>query len=330
MGSMRDEMVKVAAELEQPTADAPKVEPAKVETPIEAKKTPQEPAKTTEPIKVTEKAAAESDDPLPEGWADEKKESWKMLSPDLRKYLKEREKQRNDGLTSKMQEADKIRKQYERYAPVSSLFDPIRDQLALQGITEEQYMRNLLNAHVAINRDPRAALRQLAKQYGIDPAEFAAHVSHADPELENLKSRLAAQEQRWNMAQNQSVQAVNNQVTQTIQAFQEEKDATGILKHPHFEKVRVAMGALLSSKQANDMQDAYDRAVMVDPEIRESFFQERIKAELARQDAERAEKAKQAKAAGLNIKGSTSVNVEEDKPKTWGSALRQTARELSN
>ncbi len=123
---------------------------------------------------------------------------------------------------------------------------------------------------------------------------------------------------------------MQNQVKTAIQTFQDEKDTIGNAKHPHFDKVRVAMGALMSSGQAKDLQDAYDRAVMVDPEIRESIFAERVKAELAKKDAENAEKAKAAKAAGLNIKGSGGVDVKEEKPKSWGNALRQTARELSN
>ena len=340
MGAMRDEMMKVAAELNtEPSVEtkiAPKVEP-KVETKTEPKAEPKvEPKKELAPKTdkaVTEPKATtipvESDDPLPEGWADDRKESWKTLPKDLREYLKKREKERNDGLTSKMQEADKVKKQFEKYSSIPTLFDPVREQLALQGVDEATYMRNLINAHMAINKDPKSALRMLAKQYGLDPAELIEAAAQ-NPELAERDKRIAALEARFQQQGQASEVQLQTQVKTAIQAFQEEKDAQGNSAHPHFEKVRVAMGALMSSGQAKDLKDAYDRAVFVDPELRETMLQERVKSALAAKETEDAEKAKAAKAAGLNVKGSNAPNVAAEKAKTWKEAFKQTAQDLRN
>lgn len=334
MGGFREEMVKVAEELKSTDAPQPVIEP-KTEVKTEIKTEAKEPKTTVvkEPPKKepsTPIVAADSEEPLPEGWADDKKESWKTLSPDLRKYLNQREKERNTGLNSKMQEADKVKKQYERYEPISKLFDPMRQNMELNGVSEATYIQRLIAAENYLRTDPKAALKWLAQSSGVKIEDLIEAASAKDPELEKRDQRIAELERRF---QNQDVgsrAAVETQVKTAISEFQSAKDESGNAKYPHFQKVRVSMGALMQSGQAKDLQDAYDRSVNADPELRETLITERIKAHEAKLELDRAAKAKEAKKAGLNIKGSAPVNVADEKPKTWGAALRQTAQDLQS
>ncbi len=337
MSDWKSELSKVAAEME---AKEPAVEP-KVEAKVEAEKPPKVEAKVETKLPVEKEPSKDvntevttapeaSDEPLPDGWADDKRDSFKTLSPDLKKYLRDREAEQKKAFNAKVQDAEKIRKQYERYEPVSKVFEPLRQTLELNGISEAQYIQRLLAAENMLRTNPKEALKWLAQQSNVSLNELVEAPTNTDPALESVNRELAAVKAQLNQFTTGNQQAIQQNVHSTIQTFQSEADATGNPKHPHFERVRVAMGALLQSGQAKDMEDAYERAVYADPELRKASIETQLK---AMRDAEAKEQARltaEAKAkAKTNIAGSTPPDTKQDKPKSWKEALRQAEEQLS-
>lgn len=332
MNDWKSELSKVAAEMEAKEPETkvePKVEPEKAPEKVETKAEP--PVKeSSKDVKTEVSTAPEaSDEPLPDGWADDKRDSFKTLSPDLKKYLRDREAEQKKAFNAKVQDAEKIRKQYERYEPVSKVFEPIRQNLELNGVSEAQYVQRLLAAENFLRTNPKEALKWLAQQSNVQLSELVEAPTNTDPALESVNKKLAMVEQQLSQFTTGNQQAIQQNVQSTLEKFQNEADATG-LKHPHFEKVRYAMGALLKEGIAKDMDDAYERAVYADPELRKASIEAQVKAVRDAEAKEQARLTAEAKAkAKTNISGSTPPDTKQDKPKSWKEALRQAEEQLS-
>jgi len=231
----------------------------------------------------------------PDSWKKEVREGWTKLDPAYQQYIHEREQQMRAGvepLLPKAELADKINKAAEPY------INTIRGL----GLDLPQAVAGLMKVDHDLRTLPHeqklAVLHQVAMGYGIDLTGQMQHARQAyDPnfqaiqnELLNIKGQFSSLTQAQQAAQERSA-------LEEIQNFRQTAE--------HFEDVKPAMIQLLQGGLADSIQEAYDKAIRLSPEI----FDRINSAKQAAADAEKRkaadEAAKKAKAAAVSVKSAT-------------------------
>lgn len=180
-------------------------------------------------------------------------------------------------------------------------------------------------------RNPIAVIEFLASQKGIDlkkhyagqaqtQAPAATDDEWVDPrtaKLEKTVEELQAERQREKQAKEQEIKnAVNKEITE----FSQTKDDSGNPKFPHFERLRGEMSLLLNAGKAQTMEDAYNLAMRLDPELYQQQLEQKIKAEREAEEAARREEVKKATTAGRHLSG-TGASRAAPKIRTLDDAL---------
>lgn len=267
---------------------APAADKVEVEAPAEPVA---EPAEVSEAV-APEQAQAPAIEP-PQAWSGAAKAQWNSLPPTLQTEISKREADIARGFSQ-------IGQQWAPFEAVLREIEPIKDTLALNGLTAGQYLGQLVAAEKMLGTNPVPAIRWLAQRYGVDLAQLAAggdahqpQQPPIDPHLQAAQQRIAALEQR--------IQSFGQGLTQKdvqadLRAF--EGDANNrYSKHP---AVRQEMGRLISKGAADTLKAAYDQAIWLVPEIRGEVIAEQAKAKV-----EATRKASAAKAASaVTVRGS--------------------------
>lgn len=315
---------KSEAKVEQPAKAAPEaITPSPADKPGE-----QQPAASTPAVAV------------PSSWSKEAKDAWASIPPAIQQAVAKREKEVSDGFA-----------QYQaRTREIDQAFTPQR-RAALQqfGKTEAQAIDQLFGWHEHLsNPQTRAqAFRALAQSHGFDLSTLAQNPGQqqAQPQDPNdprvfvqqaLQGTVSPLDQRLSALEQMLQRQQQSEVEGRIGDFSKDK--------PHFEKVRVTMGQLIQSGAATNLDDAYQKAVWADPEIRADMLAaEQAKREAdakaaadaaqarAAADAEAkrkadADAAAKARKANVSVRGSTPVGSSLA-PRQSNKPLRETLKE---
>lgn len=162
------------------------------------------------------------------------------------------------------------------------------------------------NTGVTVEQLTQAAQSRPA-QTQIDPS-----VAELRQELQQIKGRFTSMDRE----REQSVQAETNAEIEKFRINPE---------HEHFDAVALDMSALLANGRATSLQDAYDKAIWANPDVR-AKLQARQAGETQRKQAEQAAAAR--KAAGANVvrRGTPPA---PHKPGTIEDTIRQEYRKLN-
>lgn len=191
------------------------------------------------------------------------------------------------------------------YRELDEALEPRRQQLRLNGISEGQYLAQVMTAADMLDANPVHGIKYFIRHYGIDPSSLIDAPGQApDPvqqELAQIKAQLAQREQ----AELMSRQA---QLSSAIESFRNAKDATGKPLRPHLEAVQSELVPLIHAIRAQSpqlnpeqvLQEAYDRAVYANPQTRQLVSQSQAQ----KAEAERIAKAREAAAAAKAKAGS--------------------------
>lgn len=229
----------------------------------------------------------------PASWKPEFREPWKTVDPKVREYFWKREEEMNAGvvpLKEKARLADAIN---EVAAPYMNTIRGMGIDLpkAVQGL---MYADNILRT--APHDQKRAYLLQLAQTYGIQLGD----VSDAPQPDHNLQAIYAeinnvrGEVKSWQQQQQESAAA---QQMAEINKF--------ALTAEFFEEARPTMVRLLEGGVAENIEDAYKKALRLDEELSEKV-QQRTQAQATATQSVAADKAaKAAKAAAVSVKTST-------------------------
>lgn len=235
--------------------ETPTAEPAKAATPEAAKPAPAEEATT----------------PIPRTWQnDQRRQLFIKAPPEIRKALAEREAEMEAG----------VAKLQQRYGGIEQLVAPIRQQLAMEGRSPEQYLSALMTADHMLRTDPQQALGKIAQMYGVRMDGAQTQHTPTDPyaqEMQNLRNEVAqlkAAPQR----------AIDQDAWSKIEQFA--ADPANVF----FPQVRTIMSSLLQNGVASTLKEAYDNAVQAHPEVRKQLDAEKATQAQAAQ-AEAAKKA---------------------------------------
>ena len=218
-----------------------------------------------------------------------KAERGEALSADELKLLRvEAERRESDffkGIGEFKSHADRAR-QYDQ------VIAPYKQTLEQLGVDAPTAISALLRAdHTLRTADPKTKavyFQQLAREYGID---LNQQIDPIEAQTLTLQQQMAALREQQQMWQNQIQAQEQQKVMSEIEAFRAQA--------PHLDAVRDEMALLLETGKANSLQDAYDKAVWMRPDIRQSLIEQQ-KAQVAQQV-----QAQRAKAAQVSVKGSS-------------------------
>jgi hypothetical protein len=287
---------KAAPQAADKTPDSSKdrgTKAASPDKPIPATPKPGETAAVTTEQQV-EKVAA------PAALSKEVKAIWETLPPAVQSEFARREADTQKGV-------DQLKA---KYKPIEDAFAPVQNQLRQLGKTEAEAASQLIGwqAALANPRTQAQAFRALAQAHNFDLSTLAPNASQAG----------AAAVPNPNPDPTQAFRPLLDPLMQKISTFENEfqrrdqervqSDITNMAKDkPHFEKVRFAMGHLITAGLVTGaspqevFDEAYARACRADPEVFAAIQQEaetKREAELkAAQEADAKKKAEDAEAA---------------------------------
>ncbi len=269
-----------------------------VETPAEA--TPDTPveAPNEKGGKVPKTAeATPAEDPFPPSWKKEQQAHWNKLPPEVRKYINQHEAETRKALTS--QDQDRLGGKV-----IREVAAPYMPMLQAEGLNLVQAVQGLLQQNYVLRmgtpEQKRAMLLSAAKTFNVDLTEPVQQQGWVDPQVHALQQELA-ELKGW---RDQSVQAQKYQEQVSIDSqLSSFASAPG---HEHMRKVAPVMASLLHNNQANDLEDAYQKAIWADPELRSTLLtQQQVEAE-AKRAAEAKAKTSAARNASGSVRGSSS------------------------
>jgi hypothetical protein len=238
----------------------------------------------------------------PASWKKEYHEVWQKADPKMREYAWQREEQMRAGvepLLSKAQFADAMQE----------AIQPYMTTIQGLGLQPDKAVAALMEAdHKLRNSDPQTKMQyfvQLAQSYGINlgamqpqaPGQAPMQPGAVDPmvyqlqnELNKVRGEVMGWKQQQEMTENQTLLNEINQFS---------------LKADHFEEVRPTMIQLLQSGVAQTLEEAYDKAIRLDPDL----FDQTLKAKQAEEAAKQAQQAnraaKSARAAAVSVRSAT-------------------------
>ena len=229
----------------------------------------------------------------PASWKKDYHDVWQTADPRMQEYAWQREEQMRKGvepLISKAQFADQI----------NEVVSPYLQTIQGMGLDTPKAVKALLEAdhmlRTSNGQDKLQLFSRLAQQYGVNLNEVNFQQG-VDPTIYALQNELNNVRGEVNGWKQQQEQAQNQQLLGEIEKFSS--------KAEHFEEARPTMIQLLQSGVAQTLEDAYEKAVRLDPELFDSVQVSR-QAELdnaKRVAADRA--AKSARANAVSVKSST-------------------------
>jgi hypothetical protein len=231
----------------------------------------------------------------PTSWKKDYHEVWTTADPKLKEYAWQREEEMKRGvepLLSKAQFADQIQQAIE----------PYQNNLKSLGIEPPQAIKALMDAdNVLRHGTPQQKAQMfasLSQQYGVNLGEIGnlqqqpvdPTVSALQNELYSVKNEVMTWKQQQEAAQNQALLG-------EIDTFAQ--------KAEFFEDARPTMIQLLNSGMAQNLEDAYNKALRLDEALSSKLQQsQQAQAEAAkRESANKAAKA--ARAAAVSVRSST-------------------------
>ena len=229
----------------------------------------------------------------PASWKKDYHDVWQTADPRMQEYAWQREEQMRKGvepLISKAQFADQI----------NEVVNPYLQTIQGMGLDTPKAIKALLEADQMLRtsngQEKLQLFGRLAQQYGVNLNEVN-FPQGVDPTIYALQNELNNVRGEVNGWKQQQEQAQNQQLLSEIEKFSS--------KAEHFEEARPTMIQLLQSGVAQTLEDAYEKAVRLDPELFDSVQVSR-QAELdnaKRVAADRA--AKSARANAVSVKSST-------------------------
>jgi hypothetical protein len=240
----------------------------------------------------------------PASWKKDYHEVWQTADDRLKEYAWTREEQMKAGvepLKAKAQFADQMQE----------VLNPYMNTIQGLGIDAPKAVKALMEADHALRySNPQEKLQyfaRLAQSYGVDLNNMGnlPQQMPVDPTifaLQNELNNVRGEVQGWKQAQEQQQ---NQALLGEINIFSQ--------KAEYFEEARPVMIQLLQSGVATDLDDAYQKALRLDPNLFESV-QASKQAELDTAKRAAANKAaKSARAAAVSVRGSTPGTVTNTK-----------------
>jgi hypothetical protein len=258
-------------------------------------------AKEIEPTEQTEPAPRKA----PSSWKPAAQEAFlkadrgEALTPEEIKLLTAEAERRESDFHKGVSE---FKSHSERAKAYDAAIAPYQAHLQRLGVDAPTAISALMRADTILRTsDPVTKAQyfsQLAKEYGIDlnsvqePPQLDPQTNYLMSELQQLRN----QQQLWqNQIQQQEQARANSELAKFVTADK-----------VHFEAVRNDMADLLATGNAESLEEAYDTAVWMRKDIRQSLLDQQ-RAEAQKKALEQAQ-AQKARTAAVSVKGSSPVS----------------------
>lgn len=230
----------------------------------------------------------------PKSWRKEYAQHWESLPPEVKAEIHRREKNFLDGTEHFRQEAA-ISRQF------GEVFKPYVDVMRQHNVNPLVLTQNLLaTQHVLAFGTPEqkaATLQQIAKQYNVpigdpgDTPQVAPEVADLQRQIAELQSREVQRTRLW---QNET----RTKVLAEVESFAKDK--------PYFNDLVTDITRLVQNGEAATLQDAYDKAMWLNPVVRQKEL-DRLHTEKlqATQTAAQAAQAEAKRQQQLNLRTRT-------------------------
>ena len=229
-----------------------------------------------------------------------KAERGEALTPEELKLLRVEAERRESDFHRGVSE---FKSHSERAKAYDAAIAPYQQHLQRLGVDAPTAINALMKADVTLRTsDPATKAQyfaQLAREYGID-LEQVQQPQPVDPQLQYVTQQLNELRQQQMLWQNQQHQQEQYRVQNELQSF-----ATSDKKH--FDAVRNDMADLLETGKAKDLQEAYDMAVWMRPDVRQTLIEQQL-ADAQRKAVEQAQ-SQRAKTAAVGVKGSSPIGA---------------------
>lgn len=276
-----------------------------VEVPEPEKNEP-EAAKPEEP-KPEEQAKPEqegtwSPEKAPTSWSPKVREQWGKLPEDVRKEIVRREEASVQGVRKLQEEFQPVRQFAEQLSPF------IQEARQL-GADPTQYIANVMVAERQLrSQDPNEkfnALLNIADQYGIPLRQY---LGGEQVPAQSAPAVPAAVQQELQAMRQWREQEQAQQLQSQIEEFSKGAE--------FFEDVRNDMAVLLESGAAKDLKEAYDKAVWINPEVREVMLAREAEGKKKAAANQRRAKASSVSVEGADNKPGVEVDLPDDDDST--------------
>ena len=264
----------------------------------------------------------------PEHWPTEEREAFDALPDEAKTFALTQGERLYSHHQKRVEELASEREVLDRLKPLEQEIAPYREQLRLQGVAEQDVVRQLMAVRHSLQTAPADTIRWLAQQTGVDLNQIETETL-VDPTEQRL-AQVEQQVQKSNQANAQAIQQQQHNVAyqqaeNALGQFMSAKDENGNLLHPHVENVQVTMTELanadIAANKLIDLEDLYQRAIWQNAETRDAMLKERDGNILAEQKQNQKQRVSRAKRANTTIRSTA------DSPASPKVTLRQ---ELSN
>lgn len=267
---------------------------------------------------------------LPGGkWNDEQKQLFSQIGgvPEhgrkFQQLFNDVYKSMQGDYTRKTQELAGFRKEYDSW---QQMLQPYLPQWQRAGVQPLQGMQQVLGWASYLASNPKPALLELAKTYGVDLSEVGQEQPYVDPSVRAVQQQMSQMQQHLHMQQVQAQQAQQARILDEIRAFESSQDESGNPKYPYFHDVYSDMIALLQSGNFKDLESAYEYATYGNRDVRTRIAEQTAKAEAAKRAAE----AQKAVDASRNVSAKAGGKSPNPSPhKTLRDEIAAHARALS-
>lgn len=245
-------------------------------------------------------AGKPADEPVwrrpPASWKKDQHEVWNAADPKMQEYTHQREAQMRAGIEPYEAKARFADQMHQAMRPYMQTIQGL-------GIEPHHAVQALMQAdHTLRHSSPQDKLTyfaQLARQYGVNLGQMGElpQQNPVDPQVYALQNELNAVRGEVLGWKQQQEQTMNSALLGEIDKFAQTAE--------HFEEARPAMIQLLQGGMAADLQEAYDKALRLDPNLFGAITQSR-QAEVGAQKRAAANRAaKSARATAVSVRSST-------------------------
>ena len=218
----------------------------------------------------------------PTSWPTEAKNDFAKLSPAVQQAVLKREDEMSKGSQQYSDERQRLR-------TLEGVIAPRRDYYQRFGFKNDaEAINQLFTISDSMERDPAATISFLAQHYGVDINRLSGGQQSPQQPQQTF--------QQPNINEQVKEAVAMQFATITVQEFEQNAPE-------HYQEVKPLMQILLEKGQASDLQDAYDKAVWANPDIRSKVLEaQRVKEaqELASKQTAKVQQKVKASNASLN------------------------------
>lgn len=191
----------------------------------------------------TEEAEPEEPVELPELtpndlWPQDFKEKFPSMPRDAQQFLIDTHRQMQQGLTQKFNEIASYRREQEE---LNNDFQRIDGFLQTNGIPRLKIQKDAIRHIANIIEDPYPGARLFLQEMGVDINKLVESEEYVDPQVSAANQQVQQLQQRLNQFEQAQANQGLAQAQAQLNAFMNETNEQGHLKHPRFEELRPYM-----------------------------------------------------------------------------------------